>query len=92
MLNLGYGGHGNSTNNEHLYQQRADFLGLKDGKFSSVVETTGVGQHTPEAIVQGWMGSPGHREVLMGEGWWGANEYMACARAGIMRNAECGAR
>jgi len=92
MYNYGYLSHGSSTNDQDLYQERAQFLGLKNGKFGSVVECAGAGDMTPEGVVAGWMGSEGHRAVLLGEGYWAMNEYMACSRKDVMWSAEFGAR
>ena len=76
-----YGGnsmHGSSTRNVHLYQERAEFLGLKADKFSSVVENSAYGYRTGEDVVSGWMGSDGHRAVILGEGAWAKYTHMAC--------------
>ncbi len=77
-----YFGHGSSTTDDHLYQERAEFLGLKDGKFSSVVENSAAGVSGGEEVVDGWMGSPGHRAVILGEGYWDSLTHMACGTDG----------
>jgi len=85
--------HGSSTRDVHLYQERAEFLGLKDEKFSSVVENSGWGHPNAESVVAGWMGSDGHRAVILGEGYWHSYTHMACGFDGVSQwNMEFGER
>lgn len=80
MQQLDYFGHGSSTTEDHLYGDRGDFLGL-DVKFSSVVENSAFGYPTPEALIEGWLGSPGHRAVILGEDYWSAFTYAGCGKS-----------
>lgn len=70
--------HGSSTTEEHRYQERAEFLGMKSGKFRSVVENAGSGIRNAQVAVEGWLNSPGHRAVILGEGAWSGLRYAAC--------------
>jgi len=74
--------HGSSTTGSHLYQQRGDFLGLKNGKFSSVVENIAYGSNTGVGTVTQFMNSSGLRAVILGEEYWGGVTHMACGRDG----------
>jgi hypothetical protein len=80
--------HGSSTNPGHLYQDRAEFLGLKSGKFTSVVEDAAYGVSTGQEVIDMWMASPGHRAVIMGEGYWWSLRYAACGQDGNQWNME----
>ncbi len=82
--------HGSSTSGDHLYQERAEFLGLKNGKFRSVVENAASRVPSAQAVVTGWMNSSGHRAVILGEGYWGSLRYAACGVDGREWNLEFG--
>ena len=82
--------HGSSTSAAHLYENRAQFLGLKSGKFASVVENAVTGASSAGAAVRSWMGSSGHRAVIMGDGAWAPYTYAACAGNGREWNIEFG--
>jgi len=90
MNQRNYFQHGSSTTNDHLYQQRGDFLGLKNGKFSSVVENIASGSNTGADTVAQFMASGGHRAVILGEGYWGSITHMACGRDGNRWSMEFG--
>jgi len=92
MKQVGYFGHGSSTNSGHLYQDRADFLGLKGGKFRSVVENSAGGYRSGAAVIDGWMTSSGHRAVILGEGGWGNITHVGCGSDGNNWNLEFGTR
>ncbi len=84
MEQLAYFSHGSSTQpGAHLYQERAEFLGLKNGKFQSVVEDAGQGTKDIAAMVAAWMGSPGHRGPILGEGGWDHITHMGCAKSTV---------
>lgn len=82
--------HGSSTNAAHLYEQRGAFLGLKMGKFKNVVENALTGGRTASSAVKSWMGSSGHRAVIMGDGQWATFTYAGCGRDGLEWNIEFG--
>jgi uncharacterized protein YkwD len=82
--------HGSSTSDTHLYQQRAEFLGLKRGKFRSVVENACQGARSGRGAFDCWMSSSGHRAVMLGEGSWATLKYAACGGDGSQWNLELG--
>ena len=82
--------HGSSTSTSHLYQDRAEFLGLKNGKFASVVENACKGVAGGERAFNCWMGSPGHYQVMMSEGSWSMLTHGACGGDGTEWNLELG--
>lgn len=82
--------HGSSTSSVHLYQERAAFLGLKSGKFMGVVENACMGAFGGQGAFNCWMGSPGHYDVMMGNGSWAMLKYAACGGDGTQWNLELG--
>lgn len=82
--------HGSSTSTTHLYQERAEFLGLKNGKFNGVVENACKGAVGGEGAFNCWMGSAGHYEVMMSQGTWSMLTYAACGGDGTEWNLELG--
>jgi uncharacterized protein YkwD len=83
--------HGSSTRDEHLYQDRGEFLGLKSSKFTrNVIENAAWGMSTGQAVVDTWMGSSGHRAAILGEGYWSGLTHAACGQDGTEWNMEFG--
>jgi uncharacterized protein YkwD len=82
--------HGSSTNTMHLYEQRGEFLGLKSGKFRNVVENALTGGRSAQSAVSTWLGSSGHRDVIVGAGQWSTFTHAGCGRDGNEWNIEFG--
>jgi uncharacterized protein YkwD len=82
--------HGSSTNTAHLYQERAELLGLKNGKFRGVVENAVTGARSARAAVTSWMNSSGHRAVVLGDGQWNILTHAGCGGDGDQWNIEFG--
>jgi hypothetical protein len=82
--------HGSSTNTNHLYQERAQFLGLKSGKFMGVVENACMGAFGGQGAFNCWLSSPGHTDVMLGNGTWAMLKYAACGGDGTQWNLELG--